>query len=55
MTGVVKCNNCPMNQCANCPMFGIGETAKYELLGPVIDVTKDKDDSITRKKLPQTV
>ena len=39
VTANMRCNNCPSNKCPGCPMFGIGESAKNDILGPVIEAS----------------
>lgn len=44
VTAKCKCNNCPMNMCDDCPMYGINKRTRDSLLGPVIEATSDVED-----------
>ena len=44
LTAKCKCNNCPMNKCDDCPMFGINKETRGLLLNPVIEVNAEVED-----------
>ena len=46
VTANMRCNDCPSNKCPGCPMFGIGEDTKNDILGPVIEASLvDEEDT----------